>query len=68
MVTLICPFEFKILIYGNEDLLYEDNCRIFDAVQGYLELPYDLANARSCHGSPWIFCVIVPKTMLRSPS
>ena len=32
-VTLICPFEFTL---GNDDLLYEDNCRAFDAVNKYL--------------------------------
>ena len=31
-VTLICPLEFKTLMHRNEDLSYEDNCCIFDAV------------------------------------
>ena len=37
-VTLICPFEFRALMHGNEDLSYEDNCHIFDAVHNYLEV------------------------------
>ena len=38
VVSAICPFEFKTLMHGNEDLSYKDNCRIFDAVHKYLEV------------------------------
>ena len=38
VVSAICPFEFKALMHGNEDLSYKDNCRIFDAVHKYLEV------------------------------
>ena len=37
VVSAICPFKFKTLMQGNEDLSYKDNCRIFDAVHKYLE-------------------------------
>ena len=37
-VTLICPFEFKTLMHGNEDLSHEDNFLIFDTVHKYLEV------------------------------
>ena len=30
IITLLCPFEFKTLMHGNEDLSYEDNCHVFD--------------------------------------
>ena len=30
VVSTICPFEFKTLMHGNEDLSYQDNCCIFD--------------------------------------
>ena len=36
--TLTYQFEFETLMHGNEDLLYEDNCGVFDAVQKYLEV------------------------------
>ena len=38
VVSAICPFEFKTLMHGDEDLSYNDNCRIFDAVHKYLEV------------------------------
>ena len=38
VVSAICPFEFKTLMNGIEDLSYKDNCHGFDAEHKYLEL------------------------------
>ena len=58
--TQMCLFEFKTPMYGNEDLLYEDNCCVSDAVHRYLEatkgfslchiLYWSLLHLR-CHGT-----------------
>ena len=37
-IQQICLFEFKTLMYGNEDLSYKDNCLVFVAVHRYLEI------------------------------
>ncbi len=37
-IIKIGDFESKTLLYGNENLSYEANCRIFDAVQKYIEV------------------------------
>ena len=33
-----CPFEFKTLMHGNEDLSYKDNYHMFDAGHKYLDI------------------------------
>jgi hypothetical protein len=36
-VVQLCDFNFDILLYGNENLEYNENCLVFDAVHKFIE-------------------------------